>query len=102
MINNMNKKPHCLYCMSDMGSAHPCPSCGWDGNTILDNFLYLPAGYLLNNRYTLGCRFDSDRAHQIIPRGCRFINLRPLLFCIVAFLLSMLSVTFWSLSKGVS
>ena len=44
----------CPGCMSDQSGLHPCPSCGWDGNTILDNSLYLPAGYLLNNRYAIG------------------------------------------------
>lgn len=40
--------------MSGMGDALVCPSCGWHMNSELDNALYLPAGYLLNNRYTIG------------------------------------------------
>ena len=44
----------CLACMSDMGGASVCPSCGWQMSSELDNALYLPAGHLLNNRYTIG------------------------------------------------
>jgi len=44
----------CPGCMSDMSGASSCPSCGWDGTSSADNPLYLPPGYLLNNRYTIG------------------------------------------------
>ena len=50
----MSKQTRCLACMSEMGSASACPSCGWQMSSELDNALYLPAGYLLNNRYTMG------------------------------------------------
>ena len=50
----MSKQSRCLACMSDMGGASVCPSCGWQMSSELDNALYLPAGHLLNNRYTIG------------------------------------------------
>ena len=50
----MSKQPRCLSCMSDMRDASVCPSCGWQMSSDMDNSLYLPAGHLLNNRYTIG------------------------------------------------
>jgi len=44
----------CSGCMRDQSGVRPCPSCGWDAASYLDNPLYLPTGYLLNNRYTIG------------------------------------------------
>jgi len=50
----MNQNNRCLACMSDMRGTTVCPSCGWQMSSEMDNSLYLPAGYLLNNRYTIG------------------------------------------------
>ena len=50
----MSKQTRCLACMSDMSDASVCPSCGWQMSSEMDNSLYLPTGYLLNNRYTVG------------------------------------------------
>jgi serine/threonine protein kinase len=50
----VSKETRCLSCMSEMGGASACPSCGWQMSSQMDNALYLPAGYLLNNRYTVG------------------------------------------------
>ena len=40
--------------MSDMGDSATCPSCGWSASVHPDNSLYMPVGYLLNSRYTIG------------------------------------------------
>lgn len=50
----MSNQTRCLACMNDQSGVHPCPSCGWDDTSNPDNPLYLPAGHLLNNRYTIG------------------------------------------------
>ena len=44
----------CHSCMSEMEGAPACPSCGWQINTVICTSLYLPAEYILNNRYLIG------------------------------------------------
>lgn len=51
----MNSPNRCYNCMSITADAtSACPSCGWTQENEPDSTLYLPMGYLLNNRYLIG------------------------------------------------
>lgn len=44
----------CCSCLADMAGGATCPACGWQPGREPDNNLYLPQGYMLNNRYLIG------------------------------------------------
>jgi len=51
----MSSPTRCYNCMSITADADlACPSCGWTPENEPDSTLYLPMGYLLNNRYLIG------------------------------------------------
>ena len=50
----MGTVPRCCSCMTDMSGSSSCPACGWQSGQDPDNSLYLPLGYVLNNRYLVG------------------------------------------------
>ena len=50
----MSELTRCYSCMAIMDGAALCPSCGWQSGCEQDNTLYLPQGYVLNNRYLMG------------------------------------------------
>lgn len=50
----MSDISRCYDCMAETGGAPVCPACGWQAGNEEDNPLYLPAGYLLRERYLIG------------------------------------------------
>lgn len=50
----MSEMRRCYSCMEKTGEDGTCPACGWQEGSGEDNPLYLPAGYLLRERYFVG------------------------------------------------